>query len=314
MVLTMDNNHNNDIAPTMEIGASDRVLLSVSIAGLIIIGTAIYLLLPKAPPTVAVGEPRVVGGELLLGEEDETGGNRAQRRARARRRAAPVNNVNQAVNNDGRAEEIQEENGVEHAEAHDDEVEVVMMTRKERAKALKRAQKEERRRYEEQRREELRRKKEADEAAYLHRKEKEKQEDEKQRQLLRKQENDLAEKQQREHIFWTSQFTHHSAGDDSLNCSSYLHEKIIAVVNKNKKISTHALRSQFGLSHQQIVRELEVLLSHKKIRGVFADDSCFISLTVHEMDNVVRHIETNGKITADVFSKEAGDLIGIKMK
>lgn len=290
----------------INVGTSDQVILVISLIGFILIGSTLYVLLPKTGPSIQLQQVPVDENNDNRNVGGAGGGNRAQRRARARRRRVE-NEIEVEVEEKEEEEEDNDDEGREAGEEENnpDDAEAIPMSRKERLKAAKRAEKEERRRMEEQRLEELRQRKEAEEAAYLERKEKEREQDELQKQKEEKGRKQLELEEQKKYNKWKNSFVLQGTGTDKgagggTFCTPIWTEgqwnQFMEYIQETKIVSLHSLATRFRITLKEVSLKLLELEQSGKLIGIFNQRGDFIHITHSQMDAIAEYIRDHGKI------------------
>jgi len=322
-------NQNNEY----DIGASDSILLIVSLIGFLLIGIALFhFLLPKRGVPSLLDEDVNQEGE---GDEKElVGGNRAQRKAHARRRAERQReqrrrqmeleaeneeqqneqNLREHILQQGRRREGEGGEGEEDENEEDSQSNNNHMSKKETKKAIKRAEKQRYRRMEEERRAEIRKKKEAEDAAYLERRALERKEE---LQLKLKEEQDVnvrEAKELKEYNKWKAMFvlegssnsTSALAVDDCINNNDDKYwENVIEFIKQKKIVQVDSVAQKFGLQTEDVMRKL-----NKMSDLVFDQNSgTFVYMSEELMESLKRYIKEKGSVTSDDLANKIKVLV-----
>jgi len=289
---------NSDIG----VGTSDKALFIVSLVGFILIGSTLYLLLPKTKPVAPPPNPaNQVGNQ-----------NRAQRRANARHRRQDPHNVAEDIGIEDAAAAAAAADAAVNVDNNDneepnEEVEI-HMTRKERLKATKRAEKEERRRMEEHRREELRQRKEAEEAAYYERKEHEREKEEERR---KKEDNDkkrLELGQKKEYEKWKRSFVLEGSGYEHPNIEEEWRD-FINFIQERKFVSLHLLEKTFQLTRRDVMYRITKLEKQKILMGILNEKGDYVCFSDTELKKIVDYVKLKGCITSNDLAMEMKNVI-----
>ena len=326
----------------MEIGASDNVIMTISLIGFITIGYSIYLILTSSKSKSFQTNSNV---DINDANGNRVGGNRAQRRAQRRARQQQVHLQHGDVNDEDQNPEQGEENanddvnGNENENVNENENENVNenenndentnigMSRKERLKAAKRAEKEERRRMEEHRREELRRKKELEEAAYNQRKMKEQEEIEKMEVEEMKRKKQIEMQKDKEYSMWKNTFTIIGNGSSKYKNQFDLNAKrlekkddienntvddpFVAYIKKVKFTTIDDLSNRFLLTKKDVLYRLKQLELSEKVVGILNERGEFTYYSKQEMLEIAKFIKEKGHVTNKILAEGIADIIQV---
>lgn len=319
-------NQNNEYA----IGASDSIILIISLIGFLFIGIALFhFLLPKRGVPSLLDEDANQEGEE---EKELVGGNRAQRKAHARRRAERQReqrrrqmeleaeneeqqneqNLREHILQQGRRREDGEGEG-EGEEDEEDSQNNNHMSKKESKKAIKRAEKQRYRRMEEERRAEIRKKKEAEDAAYLERRALERKEE---LQLKLKEEQDVnvrEAKELKEYNKWKAMFVLEGSSSASAlavdgcinNNDDKYWENVIEFIKQKKIVQVDSVAQKFGLRTEDVMRKL-----NKMSDLVFDQNSgTFVYMSEELMESLKGYIKEKGSVTSDDLANKIKVLV-----
>lgn len=320
-------NQNNEYA----IGASDSIILIISLIGFLFIGIALFhFLLPKRGVPSLLDEDANQEGEE---EKELVGGNRAQRKAHARRRAERQReqrrrqmeleaeneeqqneqNLREHILQQGRRREDGEGEG-EGEEDEEDSQNNNHMSKKESKKAIKRAEKQRYRRMEEERRAEIRKKKEAEDAAYLERRALERKEE---LQLKLKEEQDVnvrEAKELKEYNKWKAMFVLEGSSTSASalavdgcinNDDDKYWENVIEFIKQKKIVQVDSVAQKFGLRTEDVMRKL-----NKMSDLVFDQNSgTFVYMSEELMESLKGYIKEKGSVTSDDLANKIKVLV-----
>jgi len=308
-------NSNND-GPS--IGASDTVLVIISLIGFFSLALIIfYIILTKVKTARELreeAEEHGVSYDERLAQADVSTLSRSQRRARARyimkqqRRAN--HNIVHPIEDDGTEhQQQQQQNLLLEQQHHDENVPPFQedshlttihntLSRKERQKAAKQIELQERKMYEQRRRKEQQ---ETLNAAKSKKREKERmvtiqaERNRKERQEQR-QADELAK-----YYAWKILFV--ESKESKITVQKWIHE-----MKQNRIVKLEDLAARFGVSQDRVQERIENLITSSRISGILLEpddeneQSRFIYLSSEDMINLASFVKAQAKITSKEFS------------
>lgn len=314
-----DNSNNNGYlskAPKLSIGASDSVLVIISLIGFFSLALIIFFIILTKVKTARElreeAEKHDTSYDERLAQADVSTLSRSQRRARARyimkqqRRAN--HNIVHPIEEDGDEHQQQQQNLLLEQQHHDEDIPPFQedshhatihntLSRKERQKAAKQIELQERKMYEQKRRKEQQ---ETLNAAKSKKREKERmvaiqaERDRKERQEQR-QANELAK-----YCAWKTLFVENT---ESITVQEWIHE-----MKQNRIVKLQDLAIRFGVSQDRIRERIENLITSFRISGILLEpddkneQNRFIYLSSEDMIRLALFVKAQAKITSKEFS------------
>jgi len=313
-----DNYSNN---AEVGVGASDTVLLAVSLVGFSIMAALIYSIIIARVKSSDDSDKRG-GGGARIGEDgmedyeeellraDVSTLNRAQRRARAkalmkrqRRVTGPNDNHHQFDDDDGNHDN--DDNNNQHHDDDDADDDHAQLSRKERQKAAKAAEKEARHLMDEERREEQR---QAMLVAQEEKKQRLKEEAEKAREEKLKREQEDEQQRQQELEAWKTFLVSPKDGTKRISVEEWAAE--LQQKDQQPSVSLNDLASRFDVSVETVKARIRELVRAGRITGILEEDQgLFIALSHAQMLALATFIKEQGEVSLGDVSRQTIRLV-----
>ena len=313
--------------PEYDVGASDTLLLSISIFGFVVLAYSIYsIVIMRLKTAEEVAED---DGELTYDEKlanaDVSKLNRAQRRARARhimkqqRRvvtAAVVPNIGEGENNedgDNNNDGNNDQQLLAIADMDGDAIggdlhpNMQHLSRKERQKAAKAAEKEERKLFEETR------KKQQLEAQQKAHREKVARETESKRKLEEERKLRLEARQQEELAEYYKWKTFLASPDPTKTLS--VKDWIQNELSKNKIVNLQEIAKRFDTSENVVLARIQTLIKQLRLTGIVDETNHrFIYVPKNELEVIASYMKTRDSVSLEEIAKAYQDLIVVQQE
>ncbi|KAL3903581.1 MAG: hypothetical protein SGILL_010390 [Bacillariaceae sp.] len=305
-------------APDISVGASDKVLLGVSIVGFAVMAYTVYsIILTKVKSSKEIeDEEKNVSFEDRLAQADVSTLTRAQRRARARHIAKQQRRVPTGIEGLGAMDGEEGARDPQNPQPEEQEVPPMEdgthhagtlrhLSRKERQKAAKEIELKERKLLEDQRRKEQL---EAQEGARLKKKAKERQ------QAKQADEGRKRRQEQREADELTAYYKWRTflpppcmdgGGPSEPATISITVKEWNGELQKERNVAIASLSKRFGVSDQVVEHRIHELLEEDRVAG-FLDNvnGNFVHLSPNDMAELASFVESQDKMDIGVFQQE----------
>ena len=296
------------------VALSDKTLLTVSLAGFIVLVTTVYILIIRPSLSAEAVEGREGGGinyDNELDTADVRTLNRAQRRARARNRMKKNRRIDPRApgqlhhHHEGLDVEDDDGGGAAVAAQHqlmdvdeappaapDENDSQQHLSRKERARMAKATEREERKLFEKERQAQRRK---AEAAAAVERREREKEREAMAQEEKRRRETEAHDRKLAEHREWMLMFA------DSQNDSTV---KDFICKAKLKKIwSVDDISQDYGVTPEEVEARVRQLVADDRIFGIVSNGH-FVHLDPDDMEAIAAFIKRNGRTSLPELSRE----------